>query len=140
MDYVDIHSHVLYGLDDGAKTREESVAMLELAKRSGTRAIVATPHANSRYPFDPAVVQQRIAELATHVDIAIHPGCDFHLQFDNIEDAVAHPAKYTINHENYLLVEFSDLSVFHTAGDILERLLDAGMIPIITHPERNARL
>jgi protein-tyrosine phosphatase len=140
MDYVDIHSHVLYGLDDGAKTREESVQMLELAKRTGTRAIVASPHANTRYPFDPAVVEQRIAELGARVDIAIHPGCDFHLQFDNIEDAVAHPSKYTINHENYLLVEFSDLSVFHTAGEILERLLDAGMIPIVTHPERNARL
>ena len=141
MDYVDIHSHVLYGLDDGAKTLEDSVQMLEMAKRTGTRAIVASPHANTRYPFDPAVVKQRIAELMARVaGIDILPGCDFHLQFDNIEDAVAHPTKYTINHQNYLLVEFSDLSVFHTAGEILERLMDAGMIPIVTHPERNSRL
>lgn len=141
MDYVDIHSHVLFGLDDGAKTLEDSVQMLEMAKRTGTRAIVASPHANTRFPFDPVVVEQRIAELVARVaGIDIHPGCDFHLQFDNIEDAVAHPTKYTINHRNYLLVEFSDLSVFHTAGEILERLLDAGMIPIVTHPERNARL
>jgi protein-tyrosine phosphatase len=140
MDYVDIHSHVLYGLDDGAKTIEESVQMLELAKSKGTAAIVATPHANTRFPFEPEIVDQRLAQLRERTDIAVYPGCDFHLQFNNIEDAIAHPKKYTINHRGYLLVEFSDLSIFHTAGDIFERLLGAGMVPIITHPERNARL
>ena len=49
MGYVDIHSHVLYGLDDGAKSREQSLQMLELAVQSGTTDIVATPHANGRY-------------------------------------------------------------------------------------------
>jgi protein-tyrosine phosphatase len=140
MGYVDIHSHVLYGLDDGAKTREQSVQMFEIAVQSGTTDIVATPHANGQYEFDPELIEERIAELSAETELRIYPGCDFHLQFDNIEDAVAHPTKYTINHQNYLLVEFSDLSVFHTAGEILERLMDAGMIPIVTHPERNARL
>jgi protein-tyrosine phosphatase len=140
MSYVDIHSHILHGLDDGAKSLEESVQMLEIASRTGTSAIVATPHANTRYPFRPAVIEERLAELRERVDIAVYGGCDFHLQYDNIEDAIAHPRKYTINRQRYLLVEFSDLSVFHAAGEILERLLEAGMVPIITHPERNARL
>jgi protein-tyrosine phosphatase len=56
MSYIDIHSHILYGLDDGAKSLEESVQMLEIARRTGTSAIVATPHANTRYPFKPAVL------------------------------------------------------------------------------------
>lgn len=140
MGYVDIHSHVLYGLDDGAKTREDSVAMLEMAERSGTSDIVATPHANSRYPFQPDLVAARIEELGAATSVRIHPGCDFHLQFDNIEDAVAHPEKYTINHKGYLLVEFPEVGTFHGADAILERLLDTGMVPIISHPERNEHL
>ena len=62
------------------------------------------------------------------------------LQLDNIEDAVANPEKYTINHKCYLLVEFSNLGTLHGAVGILDRLLDAGMVPVITHPERHAVL
>jgi protein-tyrosine phosphatase len=140
MGYVDIHSHILYGLDDGAETVDESRRMLELARSAGTSDIVATPHANAKYPFDPELVDQRIAELGGHTDIAIHRGCDFHLQFDNIEDAVEHPRKYTINGTAYLLVELPDSTIFGNTDQILLRLLDAGMAPIITHPERNAML
>jgi protein-tyrosine phosphatase len=138
--FIDIHSHVICGVDDGAETIQESRAMLALAAECGTAAIVATPHASARYPFRPEVIEQRIAELQGVAGVQIFPGCDFHLQFDNIEDAVAHPQKYTINHGCYLLVEFSDLGTLHGAEAMLARLLDAGMIPIVTHPERNAYL
>jgi protein-tyrosine phosphatase len=138
--YVDIHSHVLYGLDDGAKTCEQSVEMLEIAARSGTTDIVATPHASGQYVFDPEMIEQRIAELSEKATVRIYPGCDFHLQFDNIEDALADPEKYTINHKGYLLVEFPHLSIFSETDAILMRLLEAGIVPIITHPERNAQL
>jgi protein-tyrosine phosphatase len=137
---VDIHSHVLYGLDDGAKTREQSVEMLGIAERSGTTDIVATPHANGKYAFRPEVIAERIAELSALTSVRIHPGCDFHLQFDTIEQAVADPGKFTINHNGYLLVEFPDMSIFTETDVILEQLLDAGMVPIISHPERNAAL
>jgi len=138
--FVDIHCHVLYGLDDGAKTREESVEMLEIAARSGTTDIVATPHANSHYAFRPDLIAERIADLAPSSPVRVHPGCDFHLQFDNIEDAVSDPEKYTINRKGYLLVEFPDVGVFPETGTILARLIDAGMTPIISHPERNLDL
>ena len=140
MGYVDIHSHVLYGLDDGAKSREQSLQMLELAVQSGTTDIVATPHANGRYEFAPEAIAEQIADLSGETGLRIYPGCDFHLQFDNIEDAVAHPDKYTINHKGYLLVEFPDVGVFTETDAILARLLDGGMVPIITHPERNREL
>jgi protein-tyrosine phosphatase len=138
--YVDIHSHILYGLDDGAKTLEDSVAMLELAASAGTTDIVATPHANGQYAFDPELIDQRIAELSAGATVRIHRGCDFHLQFENIQDALAHPEKYTINHKVYLLVEFPDITTFAGTERMLSRLLDGGMIPIITHPERNDAL
>jgi hypothetical protein len=94
--FVDIHSHVLYGLDDGAKTIEESVAMLAIAEASGTTDIVATPHANSQFEFRPDVVSRRIEELQARTRVRIHSGCDFHLHVDNIQDALAHPERYTI--------------------------------------------
>jgi protein-tyrosine phosphatase len=140
VEYVDIHSHILHGLDDGAKTLEESLAMLQVAASDGTTDIVATPHANGQFTFKPEVIEQRIAELSALAPIRIHRGCDFHLQFDNIRDAVAHPEKYTVNHKSYLLVEFPDVAIFVNTERILSQLLDAGMIPIITHPERNEEL
>ncbi|MQA28727.1 MAG: hypothetical protein GEU82_02650 [Luteitalea sp.] len=138
--YADIHSHILYGMDDGPRTIDESVRMLDVASQSGTTDIVATPHANGQYRFDPALVDRRIAELRARTTVRIHRGCDFHLQVDNIEDAVAHPDKYTINQKSYLLVEFPADSVFPNSEDILQQLLDAGMVPIISHPERNIAL
>src|ERR1700759_5441040 len=96
--FLDIHSHVLYGIDDGAKKLEDSLGMLEMAAANGTVAIVGTPHANGEYPFKPDVIAERIAELQPRTTVRIHPGCDFHLHASNIADALANPDKYTINH------------------------------------------
>lgn len=139
---IDIHSHVLYGLDDGAETIDDSLAMIRIAAGNGTTDLVATPHANPKYRFDPGLIDERLAEIAETSGSALrlHRGCDFHLSFDNIEDALVHPAKYTINHGCYLLVEFSDLLIFNNTAEIFERLQQAGMTPVITHPERNRLL
>ena len=115
--------------------------MLHIAADSGTTDLVGTPHANLQYKFDPAVIRDRVAELSAAVpNIRLYSGCDFHLSYDNIQDALDHPDKYTINHRNYLLVEFSDLLIFRNTSDIFARLQDAGMRPIVTHPERNGLL
>src|SRR5215510_8528407 len=108
---VDVHSHILPGLDDGSGSIEESVAMLRMAADAGTTDIVATPHASTEFVFDAGVVEQKIIEVqaAAGGDIRVHYGCDFHLTMENIEDAMAHPGKYSINHLGYLMVEFSDL-------------------------------
>ena len=139
---VDIHSHVLYGLDDGAETLDESLDMLRMAAASGTTDIVATPHADLQFPFRPDLIAERLAELRPAVEglIRIHSGCDFHLQFDNIQDALKNPAKYTINGLGYLMVEFSDLVIFNNTEDIFERMRAAGIAPVVTHPERNPLL
>lgn len=129
-------------MDDGAESFEQSVAMVRLAASSGTTDIVATPHSNLEYKFLPDLIDERIGALEQAVGPAprIHRGCDFHLSFDNVQDAIEHPGKYTIDHRCYLLVEFSDLTIFHTTTEIFERLMGAGMIPVITHPERNGLL
>jgi protein-tyrosine phosphatase len=141
---IDIHSHVLPGLDDGSRSLEESVTMLSLAAEGGTTDIVATPHANPQFRFDPEAIAERSGELRSAIagklgDKAprLHTGCDFHLMFENVNDAVERPTRYTINGGRYLLVEFPDLLIYPKTADIFARLLDSGMVPIITHPERN---
>jgi len=116
--------------------------MMGIAAASGTTDIVATPHADLNYPFQPDLIRQKAEQLrqATGGRPRLYEGCDFHLTYDNIQDAIAHPRKYTINHKSYLLVEFSDLLIFQNSAEIFERLRAAGMTPVITHPERNALL
>jgi protein-tyrosine phosphatase len=139
---IDIHSHILHGLDDGSPDLEESVAMARMAAEAGTTDIVASPHADLQFSFDPEVAEQKIAELteACGQVVRIHYGCDFHIHFDNVLDALAHPLKYAINHKVYVLVELPELLVLKATEDVLERLRSAGMAVILTHPERNRLL
>jgi protein-tyrosine phosphatase len=139
---IDIHSHILPGLDDGSKSLDESVAMLRQAAAAGTTDIVASPHANQEYAFDPMVVEQKIGELQAAVgDVPqIHYGCDFHLTLENIDDALRSPGKYSIDHRGYLLVEFSDFLIPKTTDQLFARMMKAGLRPIVTHPERNQLL
>lgn len=136
---VDIHCHILPGMDDGAETIEQSVEMAEMAIADGITHVVGTPHANAEYRFDPAVIRQRRDELRERVGnrLTVATGCDFHLNFENLQDLRANPAKYTINQKNYLLVEFADFSIPPSTNDTLHQLLLLGVSPIITHPERN---
>jgi protein-tyrosine phosphatase len=139
---IDIHSHILPGLDDGAATLDDAVAMLRMAAESGTTDIVATPHANLQFTFDPDLIDRKIAELQAAAGPLprIHRGCDFHLTMENIDDALDHPPKYAINYRRYLLVEFSELLIPRTTQDIFDRFQAVGLTPIVTHPERNALL
>jgi protein-tyrosine phosphatase len=139
---VDIHSHIVFGVDDGAKTIEDSLAMLEIAADSGTTDIVATPHSDQRYHFDPDLVAARIAEMQARIGdrIRIHRGCDFHLFFDNIENCRTDRSRFTINGHRYLMVEFSEAQIPRMIASIFEDMTQNEITPVITHPERNALL
>jgi protein-tyrosine phosphatase len=64
-------------------------------------------------------------------------GCDFHLSYDNLEDAYANPKRYVIGDTRYLLVEFSNFSIPQQTSESFMKLANYGMTPVITHPERN---
>ncbi len=121
---------------------EESFEMVKLAAASGCTDLVATPHASSRFAFDEARVTEAFHELSTLSCglITLHRGCDCHLNFHNLQDALAHPAKYSINNNRYLLVELPDLLSVTAVREQLQALLNARTVPIITHPERNFSL
>ena len=60
---VDIHCHILFGIDDGADSLETSQKMAEMAIADGITHVIATPHANSTFPFNPDVIRERRNEL-----------------------------------------------------------------------------
>jgi protein-tyrosine phosphatase len=139
---VDIHSHILPMVDDGAKSWDIAVEMVKMAQCDGVTHMVATPHANYEYQYNRESHTALLAELQAKVGngIQLILGCDFHLSFDNIEDAIVHNHRYTIGDTRYILIELSDFSIPPQVPNMLFSLTSKGLIPILTHPERNPML
>jgi len=139
---VDIHCHLLPGLDDGPDSLDEALEMAEMAIEDGITHVVSTPHANDRFKFVSELVCRRRDELQERLGdrLKLATGCDLHLNFENMEDLRANPTMYTINQKNYLLVELPSYGLSPSTEDTLHQLQLIGLNPVITHPERNPLL
>jgi len=131
---------MLYGVDDGAPDLDAALAMGREAANDGITHIVCTPHANDQYPYNPELVEQRLAELRERLSGAIELslGCDFHMSEYNIFNALASPKKYSINGKGYLLIEFPFTTIPPQMPEAIVKLQTAGYTVIVTHPERYA--
>jgi protein-tyrosine phosphatase len=136
---VDIHCHILPGLDDGSDSVETSLKMAEAAVADGVTHVIATPHASSEYDFNPELIRSRRDEIQSHLGdrLIILTGCDFHLNFENLRTLRADPKRFTLNQGGYLLVEFANFAIPASMDQTLHELKLIGLHPIITHPERN---
>jgi protein-tyrosine phosphatase len=142
---IDLHHHLLPGLDDGSKTLENSVAMARLAADDGITHVVCTPHANGKYAFDPRVNEAKVAELrdaiaAQNIPLTLGLGCDFHLSYDNIQEAKENPTRFSVNGLGYIMVEIPDYGLPRGLTEIFYELQLVGLTPVLTHPERNPTL
>jgi protein-tyrosine phosphatase len=142
---IDIHHHLLWGMDDGASNLETSVAMAKMAAADGITHIVCSPHSNGQYFYDPTVIDAKIAELQGLLDrdevgVKLGRGCDFHMSYENIQEAKVDPTKFSINGLGYLLVEVPDYGLPRGLTEIFYQLQLTGLTPILTHPERNPTL
>jgi protein-tyrosine phosphatase len=139
---VDIHCHILPGLDDGPDAVEESLAMVESAIADGITHVVATPHSNSQHRFDYSRVSQLREQLQTQVGerLTLATGCDFHLNPENLQAARLDAKPFCINQKDYLLVEFNEYAIPPAMDQTLHELQLLGLRLVVTHPERNAIL
>lgn len=119
--------------------------MAQMASEEGITHVVATSHASSHWTFQPDAVAAKAAELrtllaASGIQLTIGTGCDFHINYDNLADIRLTPRKYSINAGDYLLIELPDYALPINLPDTLYELQLLGLIPILTHPERNPTL
>jgi protein-tyrosine phosphatase len=139
---VDLHCHLLPEVDDGASSWEMSEEMCRVAAEDGITHIVATPHANDEYVYDRERHAETVRELSVRVGTVpqISLGCDFHFSYENVQAALADPARYTIGATAYLLIELSDYSVPPNILSNFQQLMGKGLRLVLTHPERNPLL
>jgi protein-tyrosine phosphatase len=135
---IDIHHHLLHGIDDGSPDLETSLAMARESAANGVTHIVCTPHACERYPYLTNVVAEHYAELCERLEgqMELSLACDFRMNAENVAEAAANPLRYSINDKGYLLIEFSNTLISPKMNDVMFLLQSTGYRLIVTHPER----
>jgi len=144
---IDIHSHILPGLDDGSPDMDTSLKMVEIAASEGINAIVATPHFIPRdRELDRNLVLEKVQELNEYVkkntdkDIKIYPGEEVFLS-PEIPELYSQGKLITLFDEGrYLLIELPLISIPHYTKQVIYSLNLKGVKPIIAHPERNREI
>ncbi len=138
--FIDIHCHILPGLDDGSPDIEQTIEMLRIARDDGIKSIVASPHVmNGLYVNSREEICRQIAFVKSRANgVALYPGADVHISRDILENA-RKGALPLINDKNYLLLELPSfvLPPLAELDKIIAGLRLMGVIPVITHPERN---
>lgn len=141
----DIHSHIIYGVDDGAQNIEEAVKMVEYAVTHGTKGLVATPHTNVPGSFEnlwgPELLEKvktlRTVLKENYIDVQIFCGQEIFCTSYAIE-LLKSGKVITLNNSRYPLVEFDFYEDSDSVYTKLERIISEGYIPVVAHPERYA--
>jgi protein-tyrosine phosphatase len=133
---VDIHCHILPGIDDGPAELSESLKMAEIAVADGITRIVATPHVKGEV-HSPEFLSERVRQFndklqRTYTPLQVLKGADVSFLLPPVV-----VARYTINDGPYFLLEFPHSHLPHNADEIVFKIQLGGLRPIITHPERN---
>jgi protein-tyrosine phosphatase len=136
---IDIHCHIIAGVDDGAKSWDVAAQMCRMAAADGIEHMVATPHANDRYLYNRDEHNAALNHLRSLIGDSprLSLGCDFHMSYENVQDALTRPDWYTIDGGKYLLVELSNYGIPQQIEEYFSQLRGKGIRAIITHPERN---
>ena len=157
-DMIDIHNHLLHGLDDGPSTIEESIQMCRAGSRDGIRTIVASPHTlNGFYQNDRLKIQDKLRELndalvpfsmkgnglkknSPEMQIDILPGADVYLCEKTLQQMDRGELMTIGDRGRFLLLEFPSQGIPHGTENVLAQLIKRGVTPIISHPERNLEI
>ncbi len=137
---VDMHSHVLPGIDDGAQNPQESIELIRVMMSLGIKKIIATPHVmNDYYRNTPESINNALAVLKAElvkeeIDIPVEASAEYF--FDEIFMGLVEKNNLLPINKKYILFEFSFVSPPPVFIPTLQKLKDAGYQPILAHPER----
>ncbi|MEE4312062.1 MAG: CpsB/CapC family capsule biosynthesis tyrosine phosphatase [candidate division KSB1 bacterium] len=139
---IDIHSHIIPYVDDGAQSWDEAIELLRQGEQAGVEAVVATPHilAESDYEKVESDIISKFGKLrdkarAAGIKMEMYLGCEIYIQPDM---TLTHKISTFNNNELYFLVEFPMSSIPKFAAEKFFTYIVEGKLPIIAHPERNA--
>lgn len=141
---IDFHCHILYGLDDGADSLEESVEMAKIAHEDGVRHIFATPHFNANFLVDQETVTRRVASFQQTLDtlgipVKIHPGNEVRLENKQFVYEHFSAERYCLlgPSRRFVLLEQRWNEYEPDSPEIVRWFMQNGIRPIIPHPERH---
>jgi protein-tyrosine phosphatase len=136
---IDLHCHLLQGVDDGSRTIEQSIRTLTLMRENGTTAVCLTPHFSvGRIGKGlPPAHNSAFAELVTRAPagVALHRGVELLLDRPVRPELLDHP-ELTLGGTRFVLVEFTRLAATASITNALRQVLQLGLVPVLAHPER----
>lgn len=138
----DLHTHLLFGIDDGCKSIDESIEILKKMSKAGIKEILITPHyiENSKYTCDNKNKRVLLSKLKERVkeekiDVTLYLGNEV-FYTDKFLELIDEDEIATLNKSKYLLFEFPMHNNYRNAGEIISKLISKGYTPILAHPER----
>ena len=140
---IDLHMHLIPGVDDGAEDEQMALLMLLRAKDQGIRGVFATPH-SSAFDEDPEGTKEKFRQLRARAaqifpEMQLYPGCEVYCETGRMRSVLAglESGKYpTMNGTRFVLMEFSQWVMPENTTPCVEALVNAGYTPIIAHMER----
>lgn len=143
---IDIHSHIAFGLDDGAQTLEDSLAIAKQAVIEGISTIIATPH--HRHPFydnPKGIVENNISIIeeilqAEKIPLTVLSGQEVRVFGELVNSVTLDEEILTLNHSKMILIELPSSDIPLYTEKLFYDLQIKGYKPVIAHPERNAEI
>lgn len=140
---IDLLCHILPGVDDGARTLEESITMARYAVKEGITHVLATPHHMSgAWRNEKQTIAHLVEELQTELDarnipLTVFPGQEVRIYDELLEDIEKNKIQFIDEQNRYLLIAFPPTEIPRGAGQLIFDLQVKGIIPVIVHPELN---
>ena len=143
---IDIHSHIIPGVDDGSRDMETSIALLQMAAETGTTDIIATPHVidvSTTLTWD--AIRRHVETLqkeadAREIPIRIYPGAETELNWDLLELIREDHSRFCLAGSRYCLMELPSLMLPPNLEDMIYELQLMDIVPVLAHPERQMQL
>lgn len=140
---IDLHCHILPGVDDGAQTLEDSLAMAHAAVAEGITHILVTPHhQNGTFINEKNEINHHMLELQSELDarkipITLFPGQEVRIYGELLKEIEENKIQFVDEEHQYLLIEFPTISVPAYTENLFFELSKKKITPVIVHPERN---